>query len=155
MINYRYFKLSNGDSIICGTDDDCKDLYNKKSIFVIDPVVIQHVRIPRGNFVIDSFMLAPWVNVTKDSVVEIRSESIIAITEVKDSVLKNYLDFVDNTRHEEVTAELNDTNNDTVENKLADALQSILGNMENNDDENEDETEDYYRFPAPTTRSIH
>lgn len=153
MINYRFFKLTNGDGIICGTDDDCKNLYDKKSIFVIDPVIVQHVRIPRGNFVIDSFMLAPWVNVTKDSVVEIRSESIIAVTEVKDSVLKNYLEFVDNTR-QEVTAELNDINNDTVETKLADALESILSNMESNEDENEDE-EDYYRFPAPTTRSIH
>lgn len=152
MINYRYFKLVNGDSIICGTDDDCIGLYDKKTIMIVDPVVVNYVRIPRGNFIIDSYMLTPWINAASDSIIELRTDFIIAMTDVKDSILKNYIDFIDNINNEDgITAEINNTNHDSVENKLSNALESILSNMGTPDDEEDEEP----RIYAPSTRSIH
>lgn len=151
-LNYRYFKLSNGEAIICGTDDDCSSLYDKKTICVIDPVCINQVRIPRAGFIIESFVLTPWINFAKDKIFEIKTDQIVTFTEVKEHVLKNYKEFVDETKHDEVQAELNDTDPKTIQEKLTVALESILGNLENDKNEDTEKSESFY---VPGTRTVH
>jgi len=151
-LNYRYLKLSNGDAIICGTDDDCSSLYDKKTIHIVDPVCVDQIRIPRAGFIIESFVLTPWIKLAKDNIFVLKTDQIITATEVKDSVLKNYKEFIDDAKHEEVRAEINNTNSDTIENKLANALENLIDNLEDNSNENTEKNERIY---VPGSKTVH
>jgi len=151
-LNYRYLKLSNGDAIICGTDDDFSSLYDKKTIHIVDPVCVDQIRIPRAGFIIESFVLTPWIKLAKDNIFVLKTDQIITATEVKDSVLKNYKEFIDDAKHEEVRAEINNTNSDTIENKLANALENLIDNLEDNSNENTEKNERIY---VPGSKTVH
>ena len=50
-LHYKFLKLSNGDNIICSTDDDCSNLNDKKSITICDPVTITQMKKEKGSIV--------------------------------------------------------------------------------------------------------
>ena len=48
-LQYKFLKLSSGDGIICKTTDDCSNLFDRKTISITDPIVLNPVRVPRGD----------------------------------------------------------------------------------------------------------
>jgi hypothetical protein len=103
MTNYKFLKLVNGDNIICKTEDDCKSLTGKKMISVTDPVVLNQVRIPRGDMVVESYILFPLFSFSSENVYEIPVAQVVVATNIKESLRKNYDEYL--RQQEEADAE--------------------------------------------------
>ena len=103
MTNYKFLKLVNGDNIICKTEDDCKSLTGKKMLSVTDPVVLNQVRIPRGDMVVESYILFPLFSFSSENVYEIPVAQVVVATNIKESLRKNYDEYL--RRQEEADAE--------------------------------------------------
>ena len=67
-INYKIIKLTTGETIVCSTEDSCEDLLEKKTIIIINPVILNHVRIPRGSSLIESYIMFPWMSFTENNI---------------------------------------------------------------------------------------
>ena len=67
-LHYRYLKLSNGDNIICKTEDDCSNIYSKQTISISDPVIVNHLRIPRGHMIVETYGLTAWAAFVEQTV---------------------------------------------------------------------------------------
>ena len=61
MIEYDpiLLKLTSGETIV-GHVDSHSNIYDKQFVTVKNPVILNHMRIPRGNFLVESYILLPW-----------------------------------------------------------------------------------------------
>jgi hypothetical protein len=146
-LHYRYLKLTNGENIICKTEDDCSNIYSKQTISITDPVVVNHVRIPRGHMIVETYGLTAWAAFVEETVFSIPTSQIIMTSSINENAKKNYLEFVDqlNSKQNE------DVNDDTDREKLAKQLISMLTMEDTN--ENQEENED--RFRVKGNRTVH
>ncbi len=80
---YKYVKLTNGENIIVMTDTDCKEFKDRKSISILNPVELSTVRMANGPMLMESTTLQPWIKIATDDVIELPTESIIVIADVK------------------------------------------------------------------------
>jgi hypothetical protein len=92
---YKMFKLTSGDNIICGTEDDCKNFPERGTILVTNPVVLNVVRMPKEDRLVESYILIPWFSFSNEDSYEISTEQIITIVEINDSLKYNYLDYLE------------------------------------------------------------
>jgi hypothetical protein len=155
-IQYKYLKLSTGDNIVCKTDDDCKNLFDRNTISVSDPVVLNAVRVPRGEVLVESYIMYPWFSFSEEKIYEISTKQIILAVNINDNLKENYIGYL--KTQEEKEKENNDDpiiiDDDEEENEsLLDQLLNALG-----DDIHED-TERHDDFIAGrsrrTSRTIH
>lgn len=86
----KYLKLVNGDNIIVQTDSTTSDLTTKDNISIVDPVQITSMRIPRGVFVVESYIMQPWLKVAKNDVITLPTRNIMVVAEVNDMVKEQY-----------------------------------------------------------------
>lgn len=126
-LNYKFLKLTNGDDIVCTTENDCSKLREQKTISIIDPVLISAVRMPRGASIVEGYVLHPWVSFVDATVFEIPVDSIIIATEVQEKLKTAYVDFL---IREKQTISIDGTE-DSVENKIMENLLSILKDEDN------------------------
>lgn len=101
---YKYVKLTNGENIIVMTDTDCKEFKSRKSISIVNPVELSTVRMANGPVIMESVTLQPWIKIATDDVIELPTESIIVITDVKEEAIDQYKIFLEEykNRKEEV-----------------------------------------------------
>ena len=155
-VNYKFLRLTSGDSIICKTTDDCKQLTGKRIISVSDPVILNMLRIPRDGVLIESYVLFPLFSFSEENVYEIPVHQIVVATNIKESLKNNYLEYImyrDN--NDELYDESNnaeETDGDLVE-ELFEKFEQSLGdeNGENNDDAGERDI----RFNRGNRRTLH
>lgn len=148
---YKYLKLSNGESLICTINEDCKDIYQKQILVITDPVAVNPVRVPGNSYMLESFIFMPWISFTNDSVFEIPINQIIVLSNITDNTKKNYLEFVDRYNTKTLDNFVTNTKQDSEEVNVAKKLMHILGLEETN--ENKEETERPIRVPG--NRTIH
>ena len=92
---YKYVKLTNGENIIVMTDTDCKEFKDRKSISILNPVELSTVRMANGPMLMESTTLQPWIKVATDDVIELPTESIIVIADVKEEAIEQYKIFLE------------------------------------------------------------
>ena len=94
-LNYKYLKLSNGENILCMTDDDCENLTKKKFIHILEPVLITPFRFPRGVKIMETFIMQPWVPFASEKFFTISTSSIIMATNVHDDFKDQYEKYIE------------------------------------------------------------
>ena len=92
---YKYVKLTNGENIIVMTDTDCKEFKDRKSISILNPVELSTVRMANGPRLMESTTLQPWIKIATDDVIELPTESIIVIADVKEEAIEQYKIFLE------------------------------------------------------------
>jgi len=146
IFHYKLLKLSNGENIVCATDDDCQNLRSKTSIHICDPVLITPFRIPKGMSIAETFIMTPWISISDESVFEVPTEQILVAVDIKDNFKENYISFVESSNEtSNIKVRLNDTE------RLVDTILNTLGKSNN------EEIEDKEDRPiiVPGTRTIH
>lgn len=138
MIHCKILKLINGQDIIVHTDSDGKDWFNNTTLCITDPVTIQPYRFPKGNMVVETTIMTPWVKMADYDVIEIPTKNILAVIDVKAQLIEQYETFV-----KEI--DLNDSKD--IEIGEPENIEEFIDNMFSHD---ELEEEDEY-----DTRTIH
>ena len=155
-VNYKFLRLTSGDSIICKTTDDCKQLTGKRIISVSDPVILNMLRLPRDGVLIESYVLFPLFSFSEENVYEIPVHQIVVATNIKESLKNNYLEYImyrDNK--DELYAESDDaeeTDEEIIE-ELFEKFEQSLGDV--NDENNDDAGERDNRIDRGIRRTLH
>ena len=155
-VNYKFLRLTSGDSIICKTTDDCKQLTGKRIISVTDPVILNMLRLPRDGVLIESYVLFPLFSFSEENVYEIPVHQIVVATNIKESLKNNYLEYImyrDNK--DELYAESDDaeeTDEEIIE-ELFEKFEQSLGDV--NDENNDDTGERDIRIDRGIRRTLH
>ena len=155
-INYKFLRLTSGDSIICKTTDDCKQLTGKRIISVSDPVILNMLRLPRDGVLIESYVLFPLFSFSEENIYEIPVHQIVVATNIKESLKNNYLEYImyrDNK--DELYAESDDaeeTDEEIIE-ELFEKFEQSLGDV--NDENNDDAGERDIRIDRGNRRTLH
>ena len=90
----KYMKLTNGENIIVTTDNDCKQFKQHKTINIVNPVELAVLRVTNGPMVMESMTLQPWIKVAPNDVIEVPTESILLVTDVKEEAIEQYKTFL-------------------------------------------------------------
>jgi|APGre2960657404_1045060.scaffolds.fasta_scaffold251033_1 hypothetical protein len=155
-VNYKFLRLTSGDSIICKTTDDCKQLTGKRIISVSDPVILNMLRLPRDGVLIESYVLFPLFSFSEENVYEIPVHQIVVATNIKESLKNNYLEYImcrDN--QDELYDESDDAEetDDGIIEELFEKFEQSLGDV--NDENNDDTGERDIRINRGTRRTLH
>jgi len=155
-VNYKFLRLTSGDSIICKTTDDCKQLTGKRIISVTDPVILNMLRLPRDGVLIESYVLFPLFSFSEENVYEIPVHQIVVATNIKESLKNNYLEYImcrDN--QDELYDESDDAEetDDGIIEELFEKFEQSLGDV--NDENNDDTGERDIRINRGTRRTLH
>jgi len=100
--NVKILKLTSGEDIICKTFDECKDLKGR-NISITDPVVLNQIRMPRGDMIVESYILSPWVSLANTAIFEISTDHIIVAADTKETLKDNYIKFIDSRETSEIS----------------------------------------------------
>ena len=155
-VNYKFLRLTSGDSIICKTTDNCKQLTGKRIISVTDPVILNMLRLPKDGVLIESYVLFPLFSFSEENVYEIPVHQIVVATNIKESLKNNYLEYImyrDNK--DELYTESDDaeeTDEEIIE-ELFEKFEQSLGDV--NDENNDDTGERDIRIDRGIRRTLH
>ncbi len=150
---YKIIKLSTGDDLVCTLENPDVDLTKNKTICVSNPVVLNVMRMPRGEMLVESYVMIPWVSFAENETYEIPTRQILTTANIKDKLKENYLEFV---RRRTEDADSNDDEEQEVdpEDELYDELIGQLA--EDLGDESEEDERNYSdRRVGRNTRTIH
>ena len=111
---YKFVKLTNGDDIIVMTDTDCKEFKDRKSISIINPVELSTVRMANGPVIMESISLQPWIKLATDDVIELPTESIVVIADMKQDAIDQYKTFLEDYKNPKEDQDT-DYNEDIIE----------------------------------------
>lgn len=154
-VNYKFLRLTSGDSIICKTTDDCKQLTGKRIISVSDPVILNMLRLPRDGVLIESYVLFPLFSFSEENIYEIPVHQIVVATNIKESLKNNYLEYIMYRDKDELYDESDDaeeTDNEIIE-ELFEKFEQSLGDV--NDENNDDAGERDIRINRGNRRTLH
>ena len=90
----KFVKLVNGDEIIVTTDNDCNDYKNDRYLSVIDPVEVRSMQMVRGPHIVETHIMQPWIRMAKDDIVQIPTDNILVIVDVRDDIVDQYTKFL-------------------------------------------------------------
>ena len=91
---FKYIKLSSGDCIVCTTTDNCENIYKQKTISIYDPVVLNPMRVPRGDVLVESYIMYPWFSFSEEVEYKIPTSQVVLIVNIKETLKKNYLRYL-------------------------------------------------------------
>lgn len=146
IFHYKLLKLSNGESIVCCTDDDCQNLRSKVSIHICDPVLVTPFRMPKGMTIAETFIMTPWISISDESVFEVPTEQIIIAVDIKENFKENYKSFIESSN----VTEKSKLKIDDAEH-LVEKILTTLGRNSNEEIEEQEERS----ILVPGTRTIH
>jgi len=141
--NVKILKLTSGEDIVCKTFDECKDLKDR-NILISDPVILNQIRVPRGDMIVESYILSPWSALSAANVFEISTSHIIVATDIKETLKDNYITFVD------ATHDIEDSEDE--EKKSLDKLEEIVDKFINTLEEEHNENKEP---PKRRGRTLH
>lgn len=142
-INYKLMKLTSGETIVCSTEDSCEDLTEKKTITIVNPVALNHVRIPRGTVLVESYIMLPWMSFTENNTFNVSTSQIIVAATIKEELRKNYIDYIisrSNDSSEEDDEEFLEVSGEESLDEFLEQLEKEIGNHENEDQDSREES---------------
>ena len=130
---FKYIKLSSGDCIVCTTTDNYENVYKQKTISVFDPVVLNPMRMPRGDVLVESYIMYPWFSFSEELEYKIPTSQVVLMVNIKDSLKKNYLRYLSQQ----------DDSDDLLEDDYTEDEEGMIEEFLNNyGDDNEKESND-------------
>jgi hypothetical protein len=139
--NYKLLKLVTGEDIICTTDKDFEIIKTSNSIQIIDPVIVKSIRYSRGNSIVESYVLQPWLRFAMESVYTIFTNSIVSVVDLDKKIIDLYTEFIKNEKN----TELSDKNEQSMESKVKEFLENLKSIAEN------DHAEEEFRYKPKVT----
>ena len=156
---YKLIKLTTGETIVTETKDNCKSIYRKKSLTVINPVVLNTLRMPKVNRIVESFMLTTWFNLSDEEEFQISTSQIIAVADAGETVKSIYLNFLEERDKESDEDSPLQSEDDFAENnqdEFDDFMQAIVEKIGEQIEEETDGREDSpFGRTRRNTRTIH
>ena len=132
--NVKILKLTSGEDIICKTFDECKDLKGR-NISITDPVVLNQIRMPRGDMIVESYILSPWVSLANTAIFEISTDHIIVAADTKETLKDNYIKFIDSREASEISeAEAKELDTDQIQ----EIVDKFINTLEEEHNENKE-----------------
>lgn len=142
--NVKILKLTSGEDIVCKTYDECIDLKGR-NISITDPVVLHQIRMPKGDMIVESYILSPWVALADTEIFEISTDHIIVAVDTKETLKDNYIKFIDSRSVPEISeVEEKDLNTEQIQ-EIVDRFINTL----------EEEQNDSNQTPKRNRRTIH
>ena len=142
--NVKILKLTSGEDIICKTFDECKDLKGR-NISITDPVVLNQIRMPRGDMIVESYILSPWVALGTTESFEISTDHIIVAVDTKETLKDNYIKFIDSRSVPEIS-EVEEKDLDTEQ--IQEIVDKFINTLEEEPNENKE-------LPKRRGRTLH
>ena len=142
--NVKILKLTSGEDIICKTIDECKDLKGR-NISITDPVVLNQIRMPRGDMIVESYILSPWVALGTTESFEISTDHIIVAVDTKETLKDNYIKFIDSRAIPEIS-EVEEKDLDTEQ--IQEIVDKFINTLEEEPNENKE-------LPKRRGRTLH
>lgn len=123
--NIKVLKLLNGDEIVCEIVEE-----NSRRTTVINPIILNHIRVPAGRLLVESYVMSPWTAFTDDEFYDIQTRSIIVLSKPKETLLDNYTKFIE-ARKNDTVEELQENfeGNDNTD-TIGDVLDKLLEKFE-------------------------
>jgi hypothetical protein len=142
--NYKLIKLTSGETIVCTTEDSCEDLAEKKTITIVNPVALNHVRIPRGTILVESYIMLPWMSFTENNTFNVSTSQIIVAATIKEELRKNYIDYIisrndDSSDDDSDDTEFHELSGEESLDEFLAHLEQEMGNHENEDQDTREE----------------
>lgn len=130
----KFLKLTNGDDVIAMVSDDYLPGATISFIQIQDPVLISSARFPRGNMIVETYLMQPWIKMSRSNIMIIPTTSILTAVDITDSAQEQYNDFLQmqNSGEEDVTERLSGS----------DILQQIMEAVAARDELYDEEEED-------------
>ena len=150
---YKMLKLVNGDTIICRTDDSCINLYDRPFINIIEPIMLNLLRIPRENSIVESYILIPWLSFAENDILEIPTSQILVASTPKKELISNYIEYTMNRGKDDSSLSEEDLDEDETEDILEEMLNAIQRGEEDAEEEERDRGTD--RGSKRSTRILH
>jgi glucuronate isomerase len=141
----KYIKFTNGENIICLTDDNFDNLSNHRMVAIMEPMLVSPLRFPRQGKIVETYILHPWMPVSDEKVIEISTIGIISAVEARQSFREQYEEFID-------TRDKGLPDSDTTDEDL-DKAQAIIKHMF--ETQNEDEDDEIYETTGNSSRRLH
>lgn len=147
-IYYRLIKLTNGEVLIVQTDDSCDDWFNKTVISVLNPILLQTMRFPKGDSLIETYILHPWISFAEDEVIDIPTRNILVILNPAKGLIMNYEEYI-------MRSSVN--NEPSTEEEETSSFEEFLDSLRGEGDQNGEEENDNegYRSSGGNTRILH
>lgn len=133
----KLIKLTNGEDIIAQTDDKCETFVDKEFISVIDPVLIGTIRMPRGAYIVDAFVMQPWLKMAEPDVVLLPTRNIVVAVEVQESTARQYFEYIDETNQRKKSGKY--TNLNSLEEEEEITFDEFLQTLQDSDEEEDDD----------------
>jgi hypothetical protein len=143
----KYFKLISGENIIATTETNCDDLSAIDSVTVIDPVLINTVRVPRNGMVFESFMMQPWIALSSEYELDIATSHILFAINVKESVEKQYQLYLE--QDTVIDPDMVDDESTSFEDELREEVRELMEMM------GEESEEDYHAGEEKNKPTFH
>lgn len=140
----KFLKLSNGEDIIAMVNDEYISTTTASHIQIQDPVMVSSARFPRGNMVIETYLMQPWIKLSRSNIMVIPTSTIVAAVDITDSAIEQYNDFLEMQNNEQ---EVERTRIDAIPSD--DILTQLMEAVANRDEGDEEEEDDR------ATRTIH
>lgn len=147
---YKILKLATGDDLVCTLETPDIDLTKNRTVTVSNPVVLNVMRMPRGEMLVESYVMIPWVSFAQEEVYEIPTRQILTTANIKDKLRENYLEFVRRRTDDIDDDEEEVSPQEDLFDELMEQLAEDLG-----DENEEDERTRSNRRVGRTTRTVH
>jgi hypothetical protein len=97
----KFLKLTNGDDIIAMVNDEYISTTTASHIQIQDPVMVSSARFPRGNMIVETYLMQPWIKLSRSNIMVIPTSTIVAAVDITDSAIEQYNQFLEMTNSEE------------------------------------------------------
>lgn len=94
---FKYVKLRSGEDLVCITHEPflfIDDVMSKKYVQLFDVVQMDKTRYIQDNKVIEGYTMKPWIVFTDDGCIDLPTDSILVMTQCKESVIEQYITYV-------------------------------------------------------------
>lgn len=106
-MQYKFLKLTNGDDIIAMVNDEFLSTTSMSHVQIQDPVQISSARFPKGNMIMETYLMQPWIKLSRSNIMVIPTTTIVAAVDITDSAIEQYNEFLDMQMGEEEVAQSN------------------------------------------------
>ena len=133
----KFLKLTNGDDIIAMVEDEYISTTTASHIQIQDPVMVSSARFPRGNMIIETYLMQPWIKLSRSNIMVIPTTTIVAAVDVTDSAIEQYNEFIEMQNNEE---ELGRTKIEAIPSEdIFNQLMEAVANRDEGEEEEEDD----------------
>lgn len=133
----KFLKLTNGDDIIAMVGDEFLSTTTASHIQIQDPVMVSSARFPRGNMIIETYLMQPWIKLSRSNIMVIPTTSIVAAVDITDSAIEQYNEFIEMQNNEE---EIGRTKIEAIPSEdIFNQLMEAVANRDEGEEEEEDD----------------